>query len=383
MLNKCSSRFKGEREHIFLGHCAVSPLYGGAVEKIKAFADNMGKGGVGSLLNYVDVLPSFHTSYGELLQTKAENISFVQNTATAMSMLANGYPFKKGDRIISFVNEYPSNHYPWVSQQKRGVELDLLIEAKDELGRPCWSMDQLEQLVTPNTRVVAISHVQFATGYAAALHELGQFCKEHEIDFIVDCAQSLGCLPVYPEKFNIAGLAASGWKWLMGPFGAGVMYTSKTLREKIEPTMTGPGLMQQGLDYLNHNWDPHSDGKMFEFSSVPWDHAMGLDVIVKELFKHNSMENIRDEVFRLQDIFLEELDFQLAKPLLYENSNRSGIIGIDVGCDPKKFFPTLLEKGVMLTGPAGYLRLAPHFYMEEEQLRQAASIVNEVLFLGR
>ena len=171
-------------------------------------------------------------------------------------MIANGYPWKSGDQIISYVNEYPANHYPWVIQsQKHDVELIQLSDCDvpqidhpkagpvpDSFARG-WSFEELESHVTDRTRVIAISHVQFTSGFAADMVKLGQFCKDKGIDLVVDAAQSLGCLPVYPEQWNAAAVAAAGWKWMIGPVGTGVMYTRPDFREKIAITMTGACLL--------------------------------------------------------------------------------------------------------------------------------------------
>ncbi len=338
--------------------------------------------GIRALTSYLDVMPTFHRNGGKFLRTAPANISFVHNTAEAMCQIANGYPFQPGDQVISYLHEYPSNHYPWVLQKRRGVEL-LLLPDSDPLGNCSdvtkpkgWSMEQLEEMVTERTRIVALSHVQFTSGYAADLAELGAFCHNREIDLIVDCAQSLGCLPVYPEEFHIAAVASSGWKWLMGPKGAGFLYTSEKLRRKLDITMAGPGLMRQGLDYLDHSWDPHEDGRMFEYSTLPWEHVAALNTVFTEVFLRYPSEDIRAEVFRLQDLFLRHLDPDLLKILHFPDKHRSGILAALPRGDVQKLVRKMGEVGLIVTAPIGYLRFAPHFYLDDSQIKKAAHITN-------
>ena len=124
-------------------------------------------------------------------------------------MIANGYPFEPGDQIISYVNEYPANHYPWVIQaQRRGVELILLsdsaIEQEQREGAgpipdsfaKGWSFDELESKITPKTKVIALSHVQFTNGFAADLSKLGELCQSHGIDLVIDAAQGLSLIHI-------------------------------------------------------------------------------------------------------------------------------------------------------------------------------------------
>ena len=384
MLPGTPDLFPERDEPIFLGHCSVSPLYHAAARAIRNFTDDLAARGVGGLKHHLDILPRLHDNAARLLGCPAADISFVHNTAEALSMVANGYPFAPGDQVISYVHEYPSNHYPWVLQGRRGVELILLAD-HDPLGRSDpgnrpqgWSMDELEERVTARTRIVAISHVQFASGYAADLRLLGSFCRERGIDLVVDCAQSLGCLPIDPEECHIAALAASGWKWLLGPWASGLLYTSAEFRRKLQPIMTGPGMMRQGLDYLDHRWNPYDDGRLFEYSTVAWDHAAGLNAVLEEVFRRYDGAAIRAEVFRLQDVFLAHCDPDLVRPLRFAEANRSGIVALDVGGEIGTIMARLAAAGVVMTGPAGYLRLAPHFYQQDRQMIEAAAIVNRI-----
>lgn len=345
------------------------------------FMESMAQGGVSELPPYFDLIPQFHKKAGKLFKTDAENISFTHNTAEALCLIANGYPFEAGDEIVSYIHEFPSNHYPWRLQEKRGVKLILLGDSNPLLikhhGGPLgWSMEELEQKVSARTRIIAISHVQFTNGYAADLKQLGLFCKERGIDLIIDGAQSLGSLPLYPEEYNVAAVAASGWKWLMGPFGAGVMYTSPSLRAKIEITMAGSTCMQQGLEYLDHRWNPYSDGRKFEYSTLPWEHVAAMNGLLDAVFLRYSIESIRNEIFRLQDIFIKFLDQDLFQMLLYPDSHRSGILAIIAQIESKVLVERVAKKGLVVTARDGYVRIAPHFYLEDAEMKEAAEILN-------
>lgn len=382
MLDKKPHLFTSTGKPIFLGHCSISPLFKGAFEAISTFNSEMARGGITALPQFFSTMDRFHQNGARFLGTDPENISYVHCTAEAMSMIAGGYPFQKGDEIISYIHEYPSNHYPWRLQENRGVRLRLLPDraaagVDEHPGQPNgWSMKDLELLVSSKTRIVAISHVQFTSGYAADLKELGRFCKERDIDLVVDCAQSLGCLPVYPEEYHIAALVASGWKWLMGPKGSGFLYTSKSFRSKIQLTMTGPAMMVQGLDYLNHSWNPHVDGRYFEYSTLPWDHVGALNAIFEQVFLNQDMDELRREVLRLQDVLIKYLDPDLLEILSFSDSHRSGILTAVVKTDLPKLCRDLLQQDVVVTSQGGYLRIAPHFYMTQEQMKKAAELIN-------
>ena len=384
IFDKSTKLFPSKKERIFLAHCAISPLYCHAAEAMIAFIRDLSAAGISALPKYFQVLPEFHELCARFLKTRSANISYVHNTAEAMCMIANGYPFEPGDEVISYVHEYPSNHYPWVLQKKRGVKLVLLADSAPSpdcqgiSGPRGWSLEELEEKISDRTRLVALSHVQFTSGYAADLQELGKLCSKNNIDLVVDCAQSMGCLPVFPEQFRAAAVVSAGWKWLMGPKGSALLYTSERFRRKLAVTMAGPGLMRQGLDYLNHAWQPHEDGRKLEYSTVPWDHIAAMNVLLKEVFLRYDIEDIRDEVFRLQDLFLSAVKGDTRGFLRLPPKNRSGILAAKLKADCSHFVEKLAGRQVVVTAPTGYLRFAPHFYNDDEQVIAAAQHLNSL-----
>jgi len=379
----------------FLAHCSVSHLNKPAADRAAHFLDRQVAVGRGLLFEYTgneNIAKRFHENFAQLMKTSAENISMTTNTSEAISMIANGYPFEPGDQIISYVNEYPANHYPWRLQAKnRGVELILLSDTDvpqedrdyttpidSSLARG-WSMEELESRVTDRTRIIAISHVQFTSGYAADLKRLGDFCKSKNIDLVVDAAQSLGCLPVYPEQWNVAAVASAGWKWLLGPVGTGVMYTSPAFREKIAITMSGADHMVQDTQYLDHTWDPHTDGRKFEYSTVSYALLDGLSVGVESVFLNHSAEQRRDHIIEMQELALSQLDMDKFQPVVHEPATRSGILALipKVSSAPQ-ICKDLEAKNIIVTPRDGYIRFAPHLCTTADEIEQAVVALNNI-----
>jgi selenocysteine lyase/cysteine desulfurase len=264
------------------------PLYGPALARQHEVALEHSRTGALVFSKYDPILDGLRQASAELLRTSPENVAFVKNTTEGIALIANGYPFQAGDQVISYVHEYPANHYPWKRLEQCGVELVVLpdrdITGNAPPGRAvAWTMRDLEERVTPRTRIVALSHVQFASGFAADLPALADFCWSRGIDLVLDAAQSLGALPIDVEKLKIAAVVASGWKWLLGPIGCGLLHTSPAFRQKLDLTMVGAESMQQATDYLDHTWNPFTSAKQFEYSTSPITLAAALECCVREL----------------------------------------------------------------------------------------------------
>jgi len=368
------------KKRIFLSHCGVSPLHQQAAEASISFLKaHQSYGSAYVMDEYNKILDDFKETFGELLQTSPENIAATKNTSEAFSMIAEGYPFQEGDEVISFVHEYPANHFPWKLQaRKRGVRLKLIpnIPFPEVPTAFCgsWKLSHIKSFITKRTRIIAISHVQFTSGFAADLPALGALCKEHNIDLVVDVAQSLGSLPVYPEEWNIAAVASAGWKWLLGPVGIGIFYTSPAFRAKLAPVLIGAETMQQCPDYLDHSWTPHTTAKRFEYATSPISLLTGISQAVKANQLTKGIERIQKRIFHLQDVLLQHLNNPDFIPLVFPAKHRSGILSLyhpnAADCASR-----LQEFGITCSSRGGYLRVAPHAHNSEADMRELAELL--------
>src|SRR5206468_4588657 len=149
-------------------------------------------------------------------------IAFIPNASTALSMLFGGLDWKQGDQIVTLQDEFP-NHYYYASHMRhRGVEL---------VETPFGS---LYDAVTPRTRVVAISSVNYSTGFRAPLAEIATFLKRRGVLLYLDGTQSVGALEMDISSIPPDMFAVDGYKWLLSPNGAGFCYVSPELRERLE-----------------------------------------------------------------------------------------------------------------------------------------------------
>jgi selenocysteine lyase/cysteine desulfurase len=384
MFDKSHQRFPIKDQYVFLSHCGIAPLYAPALRKEHEVAEAQCRTGALVYSRYDAILDGLRGAAAELLKTSPDNLAFVKNTSEGINLIANGYPFQAGDQVISYVHEYPANHYPWKLQERRGVELVLLpdrdITGSAPPGRPvAWTMHDLEERVTPRTRMVALSHVQFASGYCADVKALADFCRARCIDLVLDAAQSFGALPIHPEELGIAAVVTSGWKWLMGPIGTGLLYVSEQFRQKLELTVVGAESMQQGTDYLDHAWNPFQSAKCFEYSTSPIALAAALECCVRELPLGHGVEAIRAEIFRLQDVFLAALDHKSFRPVFAEPEQRSTILALTAPQDVNIARRALLKERLICTERGGYLRIAPHFHNTDEELERTAQLLNQII----
>lgn len=371
-----------QKSPVYLAHCGLSPLYHGSGEIMHHLIDvHMKQGGALFSDYYIQEMTKAKTLLAQYLNTEPENMALVRNTTEALSMVANGYPWKTGDEVILYIHEYPANYYPWIIQQNKGVRVRMLKNhmpfdkiPSDLPGK--WSWDELVNEVGDRTRMIVMSHVQFVSGYAADLEQLGEFCRERGIDLVVDGAQSLGTLSLDLTKYHISALSGSGWKWLRGPMGIAPFYTSEAMRKKLNLTVVGAETMQQGTDFLNHEWNPHDSARRYEYATTSAYLMAGLNKVLEEVFLEWDGEELVQRLFHLQDHFLDRIDHPDFIPLKWPENHRSGILSIyhPKAADVEIY---LRENGIITTARSSYLRVAPHYYNTEEEMAYLADRLNE------
>lgn len=351
---------------VSLATCTTSPLVRPALRALIEHAEAQAGEGAGVLGTYAETLDRFHATAAQLLAVSADDVSFHRNTTEALSLIANGYLFEPGDEVVGYVDEYPANHYPWRALASRDVRLV-------ELGE--LTPDAIERTLTDRTRVVALSHVQFVTGFALDLEAVAALCRERGIDLVLDAAQSLGALPLEPEAHGVAAVAASGWKWLRGPIGSALMYTSADLRSRLTHAVVGAETMRQGTDYLDHSWAPHASAKRFEYSTSSPALVAALEAAISDLLDPGPAA-IRAQLLRLQDQLIDALDPALYEPLLFPEVNRSGILAVRCARAPEEIVEELARAGFTATARGGYLRVAPHYDVSADDIARLAETLN-------
>ena len=167
------------------------------------------------------------------MNCKPEEVAFVGPTSLALSLLASGLRFKKGDNILVYFDDYPSNVYPWMALAERGVEVRYINTRGLGVIRPIDVSGQVDE----NTRLVALASCHFISGYRIDYNAIGKLLRERGILFCLDAIQTLGAFPTTVE--NVDMLAADAHKWLLGPCAAGLLYVKQSVQEQIKPEKIG------------------------------------------------------------------------------------------------------------------------------------------------
>src|SRR5579884_3109434 len=226
-------------------------------------------------LHYSEWLGAYQglrTAAARLMHAEAGEIAIVKNTSEGIATVALGIDWRPGDRIVGFREEFPANYYPWQRLERRGVRVEWL-SVEDPLDR----IDQ----ACRGARLLAISFVQYLSGFRADLNAIGEICRRHGCFFFVDAIQGLGAFPLDVQACHIDALAADGHKWLLGPEGCGILYVRREWQDRIEPVEFGWTNVAQYADYKSRDMTLRSDAGRFECGTLNTIGCFGLRAAIE------------------------------------------------------------------------------------------------------
>jgi len=176
MTPELRSLFPITNRAIYLNHAAVSPLPTPTVEAIESQLKDVRENGSINFRTWIAVKERARSLLAELLGARPEQVAFMRNTSDSLSTVANGLDWRTGQNVVTFRREFPANIYPWLRLRNIfGVEVRMCEERDGRVD-----MEELENLVDENTRVIAISHVQYASGFRADLERLGRIARKRD-----------------------------------------------------------------------------------------------------------------------------------------------------------------------------------------------------------
>ena len=307
-----------------------------------------------------------------LINASPGEIAFVKNTSEGLATVANGLDWRAGDRIVTTAVEYPANMYPWMDISRRfNLELIAIPERRHHDGTVSVPLgDVLREISHPRTRLVALSHVEFASGQRHDLATIGRSCRQHGALFCVDAIQSLGALPLDVRQMNIDFLSADGHKWLLGPEGAGIFYCRRELLAQLRPLIIGWMNVARAEDYGHYDLTLKDDARRFECGTHNVAGLLGLKASV-ELLLTAGIDAVSRRIKLLTDRLasgLRDKGYQVLSPRTGESW--SGIISFTTLVHDHAALVRDLRKAhsIEIALRVGRLRASPHFYNTEAEI---------------
>ena len=364
--------FPVRRNLVYFNHAAVAPLPRRVEEAIRAHIENVRERGAADWRRWYAGIEETREKAARLIGAKPGEIAFLPNTSWGLNLVAQAFPWKEGDNVVTDDMEFPSNAYPWLALEKRGIDCRL---ARNRGGRV--TLDEIAAKVDARTRVVAVSWVAFHNGWVFPIEEIGGFCRERRILLVLDAIQGLGALPVDVEKAGVDVVAADGHKWLLAAEGCAVFYVSEGARDLVPPAFAGWWNIKHERDYLDYALEFHESARRYEPGTLPTANVAGLSAAI-DLLSEAGSETVRSRILDTCETLKNGLaarGWTITSP----EPLRSGILAAArPGTDSRLLAKRLEERGVITAPREGSVRFSPHFYNDRKEVSRVLDTLDEI-----
>lgn len=355
---------------IYLNHAATGPLPRRSAQAMHMMATDQMEAGGFNWTGWVECVAGLRKAAARLIGASAAEIAITKNTSEGLSFVATGLDWRPGDVVVAVRGEFPANYFPWARLERRGVKLRWL-----ELRDGCIDWDELDR-ACDGARLLAVSFVQYLSGFRLDLDAAGEICRRRGCLFAVDAVQGLGPFPVDVKRSGIHVLSASGHKWLLGPEGCALFYIDHALMPQVEPVEFGwtnvRGFPQHSVEEVLR-----PDAGRYECGTLNTVGCFGLRASI-ELFLEAGVEAISERVLDLTGRIADHVTnrgFELGAPR--SRSTGSGIVSFRKdGIDTEATRQRLAANRVSVSARKGYIRAAPHFYNTETEIERFLALLD-------
>lgn len=358
----------------FLAHAAISPCSRATGEAIKACISDFTRIGVSAFPIWASQRERLRSALGDLFDVPPAEVALTGGCTKGITDLALSLPFESTDVVLGYEGEFPANVIPWkLATEARGGRVELM-SLPDPTLTDCRTriLDGLrDRLAAPDRpKWLAVSGVQFQTGLRMPLSEMVELCHSKKTRVFVDGIQGAGVVPWSLSKLGADAFFCGAHKWLLGTEGAGFAHFRTELMAELRPLTAGwlsapdaEHFLFRGQGHLRYDRNLHSTPRVFEGSTMSSLSFAALEAGVETL-RALGPPSIYNHVQRYHDRIEPALvELGLSSLRAIDPELRSGILSFRApeGVAVPELAAALRARGVTISIPDGFVRLAPHF----------------------
>ena len=366
-------------QSIYLNQASLGLLHDQTVEEMTEFLSTVARYGNLKMTdkqeaNFLDPLRG---SIAKLLQAQPENIAILSSASELLSQVPNLCSPEPNSKIILVSTDFPSITRPWLTNKKTD---DLKICFVNEVPNADLTQTIIEN-IDPNTSVVCVSYVQFASGTRIDIKKLSKYTKEVGAKLVVDLTQAAGAIPINISEWSADILVCSGYKWLGGHGGVAFGFLSNELLRKDPPTI-GWFSNENPFDMEATKLNLSKTAAKYTQSTISYISVVGLKTAIQQLLdiKISSIMKHSDKLAKILFSMLEESDWKSFRPTT-SNEFSSHIISLTHPCanTVKSTFDQLSKKGFIFGIRNGRLRISISHYNNSTDIKYlGASLLRDL-----
>jgi len=316
--------------------------------------------------------------FARLIGADTDEIAIVPSVSSGLSSIASCLAFDERSKVVLSDMDFPTNHYVWRAQQRRGAKLDV-VASPDGIRVEAGG---LVAAVDDQTAIVNVNRVLFESSWIVDLPPIVEAARAAGALVVVDDFHGAGIVPVDVHELGIDLYLAGALKWLCGGQGIAFLYCRRDLIPRLEPSVVGWFGTKEPFDFDRSGLALRDDARRFETGTYAlpqaWTAAAGLQVILEV-----GVERIRARNQELTHLVIEASDragLDLLSPR--EDRVRGGLVRVripgGVGA-AKAALRSLFAHDVVLDQRGDALRISPHFFNDERDVATCFEALAEVL----
>jgi L-cysteine/cystine lyase len=306
-----------------------------------------------------------------------DDLALTQSTTHGMNLGAFALDWRAGDEIVSSRSEHPGCLVPLHALEKRH-------DARLRLVEPPITAEKVEEAMTSRTRLVSISHVDWATGEVLPLEEISALARDRGALTLVDGAQSVGNIPVDVPATGADMYAVTGHKWVLGPEGMGGFYVRPGLvPDSVGSTSLGYASLSDSTAFrAEGGYEEHLHGgaRRFEASTMSPALAAGF-AQAADAAHERGLEGFA-EIQRRAELLAGLLQEQSRIMIRSRRPASSGLVSFEIlGVAAKEAAEKLLAQRFVvrfIPEPYPYVRASTHLFNTDEELEALAEAVSRL-----
>jgi len=313
----------------------------------------------------------------QLIGAVWEEVALTPNTSWGLTWTAWSLPLSTGDEVLIPSGEFPAPAYSVLGLKQKGVNVRF-IDCRLGLLTP----ERLKRELTPKSKALFISWVNFKSGVRQPLAELSSICHQEGMKIVVDGIQGVGGLDCDVNQLGIDVLACAGPKWMLSPMGIGFLYVRLPVQKDFSPPSLGWLSVQRDEEnpfenLTNYQWKPYEDARRLEMGTISYilSGAMATSV---NLLCNIGMKRAEEHILLLNSLIYKELPKLGWQPVLdgTDAKYRSNVAVFKPKdfCRLKEIFE--MEK-IVVTQREGLVRIGAHIYNNEEDVWRLINICNK------
>lgn len=369
--------FPPAAKYAYLDAASIALMHKGAAEAINAWQSALADDGTVAFdeEDEVRILDGLRTSAARLLNATATDIAVGPSETVMMASLAWAVSPPAGSTIVATRITHPSTVYPWCRvAEATGARLHW-VPARDQYVDP----EALEAAIGPETAVVCLSHVEYGSGQVHDLKRITERAHRHGAIVVVDATQSAGQVPIDVQDSGVDAVAASSYKWLCGPFGAGFIYLAPSL-QGLNPGILGWRSHRDMWDFQADRLDLPEGAIRYEFGTMGYGSALGAKLAIDHLLDIG-IDRIAAHNQRLAGRLVDGLRARGATILSpQDEAERSATVAARFAtADAVRLARGLKDEGVVMSRRQDFLRFSPHLYNSAADIDRALAALDGLL----